>query len=158
MGMQRTIWIVDDDSMVLDVLSTMVSSLGYKVRTFGDPQHLLRDYGPQPPDVVITDVRMPVMSGIQLTKALIAKDARALVIVLTGFPSVPDVMEALRSGASDYLSKPTTTGELHVRIERLLENRHLQDRLKFTRFVATALIESLPLWLIMGMLVAKLFQ
>ena len=156
--MQRTIWIVDDDLMVLDVLSTMVSSLGYKVRSFSDPKDLLQQYSNQPPDIVITDVRMPRMSGIELTRALVQKDPRVQVIMLTGFPSVPDVMEALRSGASDYLSKPTTTGELHIRIERLLENRKLQERLKFTRLVATGLVESLPLWLILGMLVAKIFR
>ena len=156
--MQKTIWIVDDDSMVLDVLSTMVSSLGYKVRSFTDARDLLSQYLASPPDVVITDVRMPGMTGIELTRALITKDPRVLVIVLTGFPSVPDVMEALRSGASDYLSKPTTTGELNIRIERLLENRKLQDRLKLTKFVATTLVESLPLWLILGMLAARILR
>ena len=101
---------------------------------------------------------MPGMSGIELTKAILQVDSHALVMILTGFPSIPDAVEAIRIGAIDFISKPCSIGELHLRIERALDTRRIEARLKKTRIAAWALVETLPLWIILGMLLDRLIR
>ncbi|HEY8240995.1 MAG TPA: response regulator, partial [Kiritimatiellia bacterium] len=102
-----------------------------------------------------TDLRMPKMSGLELTRALLVKDPEAIVMVLTGYPSIPDAVEAVKSGATDFLSKPCRMEEIRIRLERALESRELQDRLKKTRSLTWILIGSLPLWFVLGMVLAR---
>lgn len=156
--MPATVWVVDDEFEVRDVLGAMLTQLGYHVRLFENGESAVQSYGGEKPDVVVTDLRMPGMSGIELTSALLRKDPQAVVMILTGFPSVPDAVEAVRQGAVDFISKPCSIGELNIRIERALNVRRLEDRLKRTRQVAWALVETLPLWIILGMLLHRFLR
>lgn len=152
--MATTVWIVDDDDAVRGVLEAMVKELGYQVRAFSQAEDALTAHQTEHPNVVITDVRMPGMSGMDLTRSLMETDPDVIVMVLTGFPSIPDAVEAIRAGACDFLSKPCRIEEIRVRLERALQNRDLQGRLRRTRTITWALIASLPVWFILGILLA----
>ena len=158
--MATTIWVVDDEDAVRDALESMIKELGYQVRTFGTAEEVLSVYKqtPTPPDVVITDVRMPGMSGMDLTRAILDIDPNAIVIILTAYPSIPTAVESIRGGAADFLSKPCRIEEMRIRLEHALESRDLQGRLRKTRMVAWALIASLPIWFILGILLARLLR
>jgi DNA-binding NtrC family response regulator len=155
--MGAVIWVVDDDESIRDLLGLMLKDLGYNVELFGRGKDLLTRLDTQAPDLFIVDVRMPEMSGMDLTRAITEKDPQAIVIILTGFPSIEDAVEAIQIGASDYLSKPFNKAQIQVRIERLLGKRRLQTRLKRTRLATRTLVETLPIWIILGMLVARYF-
>jgi DNA-binding NtrC family response regulator len=153
--MGAVVWVVDDDEGVRDLLGLMLKDLGYGVELFSRGQDMLTRLDAQSPDLFIVDVRMPEMSGMDLTRAITEKDPQALVIILTGFPSIEDAVEAIQIGASDYLSKPFNKAQIQVRIERLLGKRRLATRLKRTRLATRTLVETLPIWIILGMLAAR---
>jgi DNA-binding NtrC family response regulator len=155
--MGSVIWVVDDDESIRDLLGLMLRDLGYSVELFGRGQDMLARFEVQAPDLFIVDVRMPEMSGMDLTRAITEKDPQAIVIILTGFPSIEDAVEAIQIGASDYLSKPFNKAQIQVRVERLLGKRRLQTRLKRTRLATRTLVETLPIWIILGMLAARYF-
>lgn len=156
--MATSVWVVDDDDSVRGVLEAMLKELGYTVTTYDKAEEALNAYRAAPPDVVVTDVRMPGMSGLDLTRAMLEADSRCIVMILTGFPSIPDAVEAIRAGATDFLSKPVRMEELRVRMERALESRVLQGRLSKTRVLAWSLILSLPLWFVLGVVLARMLQ
>jgi DNA-binding NtrC family response regulator len=155
--MGAVIWVVDDDEGIRDLLGLMLKDLGYKVELFARGKDLLTRLETQSPDLFIVDVRMPEVSGMDLTRAITEKNPQAIVIILTGFPSIEDAVEAIQIGASDYLSKPFNKAQIQVRVERLLGKRRLQTRLKRTRLATRTLVETLPIWIILGMLVARYF-
>jgi DNA-binding NtrC family response regulator len=153
--MGPAIWVVDDDESIRDLLGLMLKDLGYSVELFARGQDMLTRLESQSPDLFVVDVRMPEMSGMDLTRAITEKDPQAIVIILTGFPSIEDAVEAIQIGASDYLSKPFNKAQIQVRIDRLLGKRRLQTRLKRTRLATRTLVETLPIWIILGMLAAR---
>jgi FixJ family two-component response regulator len=156
--MGTTVWVVDDDDAVRGVLEAMLKELGYTVTSYDKAEDALNAYRVQAPDVVVTDVRMPGMSGLELTRTMLEINDRCIVMILTGFPSIPDAVEAIRAGATDFLSKPVRMEELRVRMERAIENRMLQGRLSKVRVLALALILSLPIWFILGIVLARMLQ
>ena len=158
--MATTIWVVDDEDAVRTTLELMIKELGYQVRTFSKAEELLSAYKQEEvsPDVVITDVRMPGMSGLDLTRAILEIDPHAILIILTAYPSIPHAVESIRCGATDFLSKPCRIDEMRIRLEHALESRDLQSRLKKTRLIAWGLIASLPIWFVLGILLARLLQ
>ena len=153
--MAATIWIVDDEEAVRDVLSAMVTELGYTTRAFATGEELLAAYVPNAADIVLTDLRMPDMNGMDLLKALVQKDPHAVVIVLTGYPSIEDAVDAIKAGAADFLTKPVRMDEIKVRLKRALEGRELRNNLKKNRSLTWILIAAMPLWFILGMVFAK---
>jgi len=156
--MATSVWVVDDDDAVRGVLEAMLKELGYEVEAFDRAEEALNKYRQSPPDVVITDVRMPGMSGLELTRSMLDINSRTIVMILTGFPSIPDAVESIRAGATDFLSKPVRMEEIRMRLDRALENHMLQGRLNKTRVVAWSLILSLPFWFILGIILARWFQ
>ena len=152
--MAATVWIVDDDESVRGVLGAMIRELGYEVQVYEHAESALKAYTPGAADVIITDVRMPGMSGMDLTRAMLEIDPDLIIMVLTGFPSIPDAVEAVRAGACDFLSKPCRIEEIRIRMSRALENRAMHERLRRTRAITWGLIASLPVWFILGILLA----
>jgi two-component system response regulator PilR (NtrC family) len=149
-----TIWIIDDDEAAVDVLSSMLQEIGHDTRIFLQAREALAAYKPGSADVLITDIRMPGMDGLEFTRAIRAQDPRATVIVLTGFPSAEDAVEAVKMGAADYISKPVRIEEIRLRLLRVLEARDLETRFRRNRALTWLLIGSLPVWFILGILVA----
>lgn len=151
-----TIWAVDDESTVCDVLGAMLQQLGYEVRIFQDSRELVAAYRPGVADMVLTDLRMPGLDGLGVVREVRKKDPRAVVMVLTGFPTVADGVEAIRLGAADYLTKPFRMEEIRVRLLRALEARDLQEGLRRSRMLVWMLIGSLPFWFILGLVLRLL--
>jgi DNA-binding NtrC family response regulator len=155
--MSYTVWVVDDDEIVRGLLGVMLKDLGYRVEMFSNGRDVLSRLEERSPDVFIVDMRMPIISGIDLTRSIMETHPQAIVIILTAYPSIEDAVEALQIGASDYLSKPFDRAQIQVRVGRLLGKRQLQTRLKRTRMAARTLVETLPIWIILGMLAAHYF-
>lgn len=152
------IWIVDDDDMVRDVVGDMIQDMGHDARLFSDPRELLNAYAPGKADAIITDVRMEGMDGHELTKAILEKDPHALVLILTGYPSINDAVELIKIGAVDYLQKPFRAQEIKVRIDRALQSRDMVKRFKKNRSLTWILIGSMPFWFLFGLLLAQLLK
>jgi FixJ family two-component response regulator len=101
-----TVFVVDDDQAVRDSLALLVHSVGLQVETFASAGDFLDSYRPDRRGCLITDIRMPGMSGLELQERLCADGHHIPVIVLTGFGDVPTAVRALKGGAVDFLEKP----------------------------------------------------
>jgi DNA-binding NtrC family response regulator len=107
------ILIVDDDQNSLKAVSFCLSPLGYECTQANQPQIALQQYRAQPYDIVITDMQMPGMSGIELLKAIRAIDEKAKVVILTGHGDLKTAAAAINNRAYGFLGKPLVITELY---------------------------------------------
>ena len=152
------ILIVDDDQAVREVLSDVVKNMGKHSITASDGREGLKRFQEHPVDLVITDLKMPEMDGTVLLKEIKRVDKDAVVIVLTGYPSIDTAVETIKEGAYDYLTKPLRVAEIEVVIERALERKTLAKSLAFFKGANWALIISVPIWLILGIILASILR
>jgi two-component system KDP operon response regulator KdpE len=113
------ILVVDDEPQITRVLKTTLSSHGYGVRTASDGDEAVQLMKDWPPDLVITDLRMPNMSGLDLCRHLRAR-SRVPIIVLSVKGEERTKVEALDAGADDYVTKPFGVNELLARVRATL--------------------------------------
>ncbi|MBH3364033.1 sigma-54-dependent Fis family transcriptional regulator [Pseudomonas fulva] len=123
--MLNSVMVIDDEASIRTAVEQWLSLSGFEVQVFARAEdglvHIGRDY----PGVIISDVRMPGMDGLQLLERLQADDPDLPVILLTGHGDVPMAVEAMRSGAYDFLEKPFTPQHLLGSLRRALEKRQL---------------------------------
>ncbi len=113
------ILVVDDEAQITRVLKTTLSARGYGIRTAADGRQALAEMKHWPPDLVITDLRMPNMDGLELCRRIRA-DSRVPIIVLSVKGEEPIKVEALDAGADDYITKPFNVNELLARVRAAL--------------------------------------
>ena len=109
------ILVIDDESQITRVLRAALSAQGYDVRTANDPEEGLRLFRDWPPDLVITDLMMPVMSGVEVCR-IIRSRGTTPVLVLSVREHERSKVEALDAGADDYVTKPFSIQELLARV------------------------------------------
>jgi two-component system KDP operon response regulator KdpE len=112
---QRNILVVDDELQITRVLRTTLSGYGYNVRTAGDGVEALDVMRQWNPDLVITDLSMPNMGGLELCRKIRSKSAVSIIVLSVRGEEEPKV-EALDSGADDYVTKPFNMNELMARV------------------------------------------
>lgn len=110
--------VVDDEPPIRQLLSFQLAHLGCKVIEAGDGQTALDSIRSEPVDLIFTDVRMPKMNGLQLLQAVRAMSPETSVVVLSGFATVEDTVEALRLGALDFIHKPFEQADVVRAVER----------------------------------------
>jgi len=118
------ILIVDDEESMRKVLQQAITRAGYKCSISGDGEDALEFLDKNSVDIVVTDISMPGISGIELLQ-LVKEKYNSDVIVMTGFAGDYTYEEMVNSGASDFVQKPLSTRELIVRLERVLRERTL---------------------------------
>jgi two-component system, LuxR family, response regulator FixJ len=106
MPAEGIVYVIDDDEAVRDSLSFLLETADYEVRSFGSAQAFLDQLDGAGFGCVVTDVRMPGMTGLDLIRALNAREAGMPVIVITGHGDVPLAVEAMREGVVDFIEKP----------------------------------------------------
>ena len=116
---RQNILVVDDEQQITRVLKTALSSRGYAVRTASDGDEALHIVQDWPPDLVVTDLRMPNMDGLKLCKAIRSK-SQTPIIVLSVKGEDHIKVEALDAGADDYVTKPFSMDELLARMRAAL--------------------------------------
>ena len=117
--------VVDDEPEMLENCRRLLSHEGHRCTLLDRPEEFLRVLREARPDVVLTDVRMPGVDGMELLATARAEDPELPVILITGFASVSDAVEAIQEGAFDYLTKPFRAPELTRAIVRALRQRRL---------------------------------
>jgi DNA-binding response OmpR family regulator len=100
------ILVVDDDQHILDMLVRMLEIEGFDVTAAADGRQALQLIGPNEYDLVITDWKMPALSGLNLLQQIRLAHPRLEVMMMTAFGSVDSAVEAMKLGACDYLTKP----------------------------------------------------
>ncbi|MGA3047418.1 MAG: response regulator transcription factor [Terracidiphilus sp.] len=113
--MPGRILVIDDEPQITRVLRAALTAQGYDVRTANDPEEALQVYKEWPPDLVVTDLMMPGLSGVEVTRA-IRMHAATPVLILSVRDHERSKVEALDAGADDYVTKPFSIQELLARI------------------------------------------
>jgi DNA-binding NtrC family response regulator len=122
----KAILIVDDEFSVRDSLRRWFAKQGYRTEAAKDASEALERIEESPWDVVILDIKMPGMDGLELQRRIREIDPALIVIMITAYASVETAVRALKEGAHDYVTKPVDPDELSHVVERALEQRRLE--------------------------------
>lgn len=121
MGLE--ILVVDDEPQMLIALNAILSRKGYRVTTTASSREALEILREKHYDLIISDLRMPNLDGIELLKRVRSSNAGSAVVLLTAFGTVPNAVEAMKLGAFDYLMKPFSSEQLERVVEEALSRR-----------------------------------
>lgn len=116
----RSVLVVDDEAGMRLALQASFQREGWSVETAGGASEAMRKFEQKRFPLVVTDVRMPDGDGFHLMRSVRMASPETAVIVLTAFATVPDAVQAMRSGACDYLTKPVSLEQLHGAVNRLM--------------------------------------
>jgi signal transduction histidine kinase len=129
--MKSRILVVDDEKTIRDFLYQALTRLGsFYVELADNGEEALKKIEKENFDLVLTDMKMPKMDGLQLIAEISKFKPETLMVMLTGHGTIDTALEAMRRGASDYLTKPVNLDEMIVRLQKVLEERQRFVRLK----------------------------
>ena len=120
------ILVVDDEPIIRDVLTDLLTSQGYAVDTAENGSAALQRISERRYNLVITDLKMPVMGGADMLAALVEKQLKVMVIIMTAFATVETAIQTMKNGAYDYIMKPFKIDELLLVVQRALEKERLE--------------------------------
>jgi DNA-binding NtrC family response regulator len=123
---REKILVVDDEPSIRKSLDMMLSMHGYQVGISADGKEALQVIDRDKPDLILADVNMPRMDGIELLKKTSEIDENIGVILITGYGSIDDAVSAMRLGAHDYITKPINDDEILTQIDRYFESKKLR--------------------------------
>ena len=130
--MSKRIFVVDDEPKIGNLFSNVLEKDGYEVDAFVNPRSLVEalDEGSEEPDVVVADMIMPEMNGVELMETLQERGLDAPIIIMTAHSSVQTAVEAMRQGAFHYLEKPVNLEEMRALLEKAIELYGAQQELQ----------------------------
>ena len=128
MRKKEHILVVDDSPDTLELLQRQLGAAGYSVISAPGVAEAVRALENARVDLVITDLRMPKVSGMELIRHIRANFRDVAVIMVTGFASIPSAVEAMQTGAQEYLAKPFTEEELLGAVGRALDGLRLRRK------------------------------
>jgi len=132
-----TVLVVDDEDGIRHALDRFLTRLGYRVLQATNGAEALERQAVDSPDVMLSDIRMPNMSGVELVPKALAQDADLAVIMLTAIDEPRTAIECLKLGAYDYLIKPVDLDELEMSLQGALRQRQLEiDRRELEHWLA----------------------
>jgi DNA-binding NtrC family response regulator len=126
MSSKGVIHVIDDEPVIHDVLTQLLTSEGYEVESSSSGEEGLERFSPLSTDVVLLDLLMPGLDGIEVLRRLKKIDPAAAVIIITAYGSVESAIDAMKIGALDYIQKPFKHDDLLLTIGRAVERRRLQ--------------------------------
>ncbi len=133
MTSHERILVVDDEEQMRDLLAKVLERKGYQVSVCGDGTEALALLEREPADLVITDVRMPGLNGMEALRAIKELNPEIVVLIMTAFGSIDQAVQAVKEGAYDYINKPFKIDEILLTIEKALEERHLRHEVSTLR-------------------------
>ena len=154
----KNILIVDDEAEVLELLSELVERLGYNPIIASCGRDALEILDKTKIDVILSDLVMPEMDGIELLKRAKAQKGDIPFLVITGHPTIESAVETIKKGAYDYLPKPFQMEDVGIKINRAIEKKGLGESLRWSKGLILALLLSIPLWLILGIIFASVLK
>ncbi len=121
------ILVIDDDPVILDLIAETLSTNGYEVATAPSGESGIRELESNSYDLVLSDLVMPDVDGMEVLNHAAKSSPKTVYIIMTGYGTIKSSVEAIKGGAFDYISKPITSGELLVAIEKALKFKNLEE-------------------------------
>jgi DNA-binding NtrC family response regulator len=132
----ESILVVDDSAATLEVIRRNLVDAGYRVLTAPGVPEAIKILEQTPFDLVVTDLKMPRVSGLDLVRHLRENHRDTEVMMVTGYATVQGAVEAVKSGAEEYLSKPFTEKELLAAVQRALQKLHMRRTANTQSYIA----------------------
>src|ERR1039457_1896178 len=129
----QRVLVVDDETKMQRVLEIMLKRMGHAVVCTGNGLEALQSLQESPSDLIITDLRMPGMDGIELLRELRAQGNEVPVIIMTAYGTIDSAVEAMKLGASEYIVRPFEVGALELAINRILADGQIRRQNDFLR-------------------------
>lgn len=152
------IMVVDDNESTRLILSDYFSSVGYKVVTAFDGEDALKKFIPSGFDCIISDIMMPNIDGIELLKRIKTKDPQVCFLMITGYSSIENAVNAIQLGANDYVNKPFHMEDFRIKLERILYDKKKAKLYKTMKRLFWAMILSIPIWLLLGIIMGIVWK
>ena len=152
------ILVVDDNESTRLILSDYFSSIGHKVVTATDGEDALKKFVPGGFDCIISDLMMPKIDGLELLKRIREEDSQVCFLMITGYSSIENAVNAIRLGADDYVNKPFHMEDFRIKMERILRDKKKVKLLKTMNRLFWPLILSIPIWLLLGIILGILWR
>ena len=124
------ILVVDDDSNIANSLKVVLQKEGYIIRVASSGEEAIEEVEKDKPDLILLDMVLPGLSGIETLKTIETFNQEAIVIVITAYPSFESAAEAVRCGAYDYIVKPYNIDEVLFTIKKALEKKKLRESIE----------------------------
>ena len=121
-GPPSLVFVVDDDTSFRRSTELLIRSAGFDVQGFSSAEEFLRGHRPDTPSCLILDVRLPHLSGLDLQRQLFKTDAQIPIIFITGHGDIPMTVQAMKSGAVEFLTKPFREQELLDAVRRAIDS------------------------------------
>lgn len=131
--MKGSILVVDDETEIRESLSLILSDEGYSCETAGDGRAAIAMLREGNYDILISDLKMPEVSGMDVLKECQRSSPQTLPIIITAYATVETAIEALRTGAVDYILKPLDFDEVILRLEQLMQQKKLAQENKYLK-------------------------
>lgn len=153
---KKRILVVDDEQDVRETLESVLAKLEYDPIVAASGKEALDLIKTKKIDVVLSDLYMPEMDGIELLKRVKTENRNIVFLMITAHPTIETAVDAIKKGAYDYLTKPFHIDEVKMKLNRALEKSGLTHSLTWANGMIWALIISIPVWLILGIILASM--
>jgi DNA-binding NtrC family response regulator len=127
----KSILIIDDDPLIRKTLSSHLSRQGYEIRTAEDGESGLAVQAEQNSDLVLLDVRLPDLDGLEVLRRIRGGNPRTTVVIMTAFDDMKTTVEAVKSGAFEYLVKPLDFVALDLTVEKAFQVKALEEKVNY---------------------------
>ena len=127
----KSILIIEDDPLVRKTLTTQLVKRGFEVIGAENGEGGVRSFAERCPDLVLLDVRLPDIDGLEVLRKIKEKNRRAIIMVMTAFDDMKTTVEAIKLGAYEYLVKPLNAAELDLTIDKALQVRALEEKVSY---------------------------
>jgi two-component system, NtrC family, response regulator len=133
MGKKAKIWVVDDEKIIRVTLADDLRDAGYAVREFSNAGSVFQILPEETPDIIITDLKMPGIDGIELLAKIKQIKPEITIIVMTAYGTVENAVKAMKLGAYDYMTKPFDKEEVLLMLDRIMEVNSIRKENKILR-------------------------
>jgi DNA-binding NtrC family response regulator len=154
----KRILVVDDDEQIRSLLVEYFQFLGYEVTTAANGAEALGKLSQYVYDCIISDLVMPDIDGLELLKQVKTQNKKLPFLIITGYPTIETAIEVMKQGAYDYITKPLQLEDVRIKVERALHTTALERSIKRLTGIAWAVIISIPIWLILGIVFGKVWR
>ena len=152
------ILIVDDDEAIRELLKEFFQDLGYEMTGAANGAEALTVISQHDFDCIISDHVMPDMNGLELLERLREQRKKVPFLMITGYPTIETAVDVMKRGAYDYITKPLQLEDVRIKVERALHTKGLEKSLKKLSGIAWAILISIPIWLILGIILGKIWR
>ena len=133
MNSMKRILVVDDEEMIRDLLKETFHRKGYEIETAENGKDAIDRLDAQRFDLLVTDLRLPDLSGMKILTESKKKSPELGVIMITGYGSIKNAVKAMKQGAFDYITKPFDLDEIEMVVDKYFQYQHLVDENQYLR-------------------------